>query len=388
MTAIGSHVFSSRIPNPWGRIRRNGFIASTFVLCDCVNGMNNTLLLISLVLLTFLSAISSPDPPEKPAAIAISAKPIDRFDFGDPSRARFGALEFRGGLALTSPSKLFGGISALRLQPDGAHFIALSDRGLWLRGRIVYDGNRPVAIADALMAPMLDPKGKPAYRWDTESIAADGGLLYVGIERRDFIMRFDYAGKGFLARAEPVAIPPDIKELPSNKGLEALVFVPRNFPLGGTLLAFSECGLNESGNLKAFLIGGSTPGSFSVQRTQGFDISDAALLPDGNILILERKFFLMEGVTIRIRRIRLTDIKAGSVVDGPIILETNGREEIDNMEALSVHRSASGETICTLMSDDNYSSIQRTLLLQFALINKETNPTGNSGRDKRMAEVL
>ena len=33
-----------------------------------------------------------------------------------------------------------------------------------------------------------------------------------------------------------------------------------------------------------------------------------------------------------------------------------------------MHRDASGETILTLMSDDNFSLLQRTLLLQFALV--------------------
>jgi hypothetical protein len=359
-----------RSSNPQRHFQRNRFIDSIFVLCDCVVGMKNSLLLISLVLFTFWGADASPGRPEKQAAIKISAKPIDRFDPGDPSRHRFGALEFRGGLVLTSRYKLFGGISALRMQPDGANFIALSDHGLWLRGRIVYAGNRPAAIEDAVMAPILDAKGKKADRWDTESIAEDGGFLYVGIEGRDSIMRFDYGKKGFLARAEPVPIPPDIENLPSNKGLEALVFVPRSHPLGGTLIAFSERGLNKSGNLKAFLIGGPAPGTFSVQRTQEYDISDASLLPDGDLLILERKFFLQEGVSIRLRRIRLNDIKPGSVVDGPIMLEAEGREEIDNMEALSVHRSASGAIILTMMSDDNYSIVQHTLLLQFELIDE------------------
>jgi hypothetical protein len=40
---------------------------------------------------------------------------------------------------------------------------------------------------------------------------------------------------------------------------------------------------------------------------------------------------------------------------------------IDNMEAIAAHRSAAGETILTLMSDDNFSALQRTLLMQFAL---------------------
>ena len=35
------------------------------------------------------------------------------------------------------------------------------------------------------------------------------------------------------------------------------------------------------------------------------------------------------------------------------------------MEGLSVHRNAGGEIVLTLVSDDNFSMIQRTLLLQF-----------------------
>jgi hypothetical protein len=37
------------------------------------------------------------------------------------------------------------------------------------------------------------------------------------------------------------------------------------------------------------------------------------------------------------------------------------------MEGLSIHRSATGETVLTLISDDNFSVLQRTLLLQFVL---------------------
>jgi hypothetical protein len=40
---------------------------------------------------------------------------------------------------------------------------------------------------------------------------------------------------------------------------------------------------------------------------------------------------------------------------------------IDNMEGVAAHRSASGETILTLISDDNYSPLQRTLLMQFTI---------------------
>ncbi len=95
--------------------------------------------------------------------------------------------------------------------PMARSFIALSDKGWWLRGRIIYDGTRPTGIADAEMAPMLAADGQPlaARGWfDTESIAEDGGTLYVGIERVHQIVRFDYGKDGLLARAQPIAVPP------------------------------------------------------------------------------------------------------------------------------------------------------------------------------------
>jgi hypothetical protein len=63
----------------------------------------------------------------------------------------------------------------------------------------------------------------------------------------------------------------------------------------------------------------------------------------------------------------LAGIKPGALVDGAVLIEADLGYEIDNMEGLSVHRNAGGETVLTLISDDNFSLIQRTLLLQFAL---------------------
>jgi hypothetical protein len=42
------------------------------------------------------------------------------------------------------------------------------------------------------------------------------------------------------------------------------------------------------------------------------------------------------------------------------------------MEAVAAHQAASGETILTLMSDDNFSALQRTLIMQFSM--PETTP--------------
>jgi hypothetical protein len=239
-------------------------------------------------------------------AIEVRAQPIASFDKHDPSRKQFGQLEFRGGLTLTSSYREFGGLSAIRLKPDGTHFISLSDHGRWFQGRLVYEGSRPVAIADAVMAPILGPDGQAlaAHGWhDTESIADDNGTLYVGIETVNQIVRFDYGKDGLLAHGHPIPVPPGVRTLPQNLGLEALVFVPRNQRMGGTLIAISERDLDKAGNLRAFLIGGPAPGTFAIKRIKQFDVSDAALLPSGDLLILERSLSWPEGLLVQIRHI-------------------------------------------------------------------------------------
>jgi hypothetical protein len=315
-------------------------------------------------------AVSAPRLPETSIRIEVKATPIQAFSLGDATHRRFGALEFRGGLELTSSYREFGGLSGLRVAPDGGGFLAISDKGRWFRGRIVYEAERPVGLADMEAAPALGRDGRPlaARGWyDTESIAQDGGTLYVGIERVNQIVRFDYGRGGLQARGEPIEVPPGIRHLPNNKGLEALVFAPAGGPLGGTLLALSERGLDAAGNLVAFLIGGATPGSFTVRRLDDFDISDATLLPPDHILVLERRFTWTTGVAMRIRKIALADIKPGAVVDGPALIEADMRYQIDNMEGLAVHRTPAGETVLTMISDDNFSPLQRTVLLQFTL---------------------
>jgi hypothetical protein len=305
-----------------------------------------------------------------PLAIEIRAEPITGFDIRDSSRRQFGLLEFRGGLVLRSSDKNFGGLSAIRVAADGAHFIALTDKGWWFRGRLLYAGTRPSGIADAEMAPILGADGKPlaARGWyDTEAIAEDGATLYVGIERVHQIVRFNYGKEGLLARGRAITLPPGLRSLPSNKGIEALVFVPKGLPLAGTLIAISERGLDKAGNISAFLIGGSTPGAFAIKRGSSYDITDAALLPGGDILLLERRFGWASRLAVRVRRIALGEIKPGALADGAVLFEADLGYEIDNMEGLSVHRAAGGEIVLTLVSDDNFSAVQRTLLLQFTL---------------------
>ena len=83
------------------------------------------------------------------------------------------------------------------------------------------------------------------------------------------------------------------------------------------------------------------------------------------MLLLERRFSPARGIALRIRRIPLADIKADGVLDGRSMIEADLAYQIDNMEGIAVHRNSAGETIVTLVSDDNFSIIQRNLLSSF-----------------------
>nr|WP_249734258.1 esterase-like activity of phytase family protein [Bradyrhizobium sp. sGM-13] len=305
-----------------------------------------------------------------PVSIDVNARPLQSFDTRDRSRVRFGELEFRSGLILTSRFRGFGGLSGLRLDSKGERFIAISDKGGWFTGRIVYKGREMTGLDDVEASPVLGHDGKPITSrgwYDTEALALDGSLVYVGLERVNQILRFDFS-KGFTrAHGELIQLPLGVRKLPYNKGIEALVVVPKGLPLAGTLIAISERGLDAQGNITAFLIG-RTLGLFSISRSDNFDISDAVLLPSGGLLLLERKFSWLGGVGIRIRRIALASIAPGAVIDGPVIFEADLGSEIDNLEGIDAHVTPEGETVLTLVSDDNFSMIQRNLLLQFALV--------------------
>jgi len=271
---------------------------------------------------------------------------------------------------LHSDYRAFGGFSALYVEPNGERFVSVSDHGTWLRGRIVYRDGKPDQIADAEMAPLLGADGKQlrARGWfDAESLTERDGTLYVGLERVEQIVRFNYRRDGLLARGEPIPVPPDFKSFTFNKSLECLAAVPKDMPLGGSLLVVTEHSLDVAGNFRSFVLGGNDPIRFSVKRIGNFDASDCALLPSGDLLLLERSFSLLGGLGMRIRRIPIAGIKAGAVLDGPVLIEADLGYEIDNMEGIGVHRNARGETIVTLISDDNFLPFQRTLLLQFAL---------------------
>jgi hypothetical protein len=301
--------------------------------------------------------------------VTVSARPITAFEPRSPEKTRFGKLSFRSGLVLSGNNSRFGGFSGLWRGSNGLDLVAVTDNGLWLKAKVASRDGRLAGLAQAELAPILGSSGRPLQRsryYDTESLCIVDGVAYLGVERTHDVLRFDWAAEGVMARARVVPVPREVKRLPNNRGLEAIGVVPAGQPLAGAIVAIAERSGSDDEPTLGVILGGRQPGLFKVARHDGFDITDLAFLPDGDLLLLERWYRPLRGVGMRIRRVPGASLKPGALLDGPYLIEADLGQEIDNMEGLCVHLEQ-GRTVLTVISDDNFSFLQRTVLLEFVL---------------------
>jgi hypothetical protein len=299
--------------------------------------------------------------------LTVTANPIAAFRIGSPE-TRFGQLDYLGGFSYRSGDRRLEGVSAIRLREGGQRFLAITDTGFWFRGAIRRDGDgRPVGIEAAEIAPILDRAGRPSLRKgdaDAEGLALDGDHALVSFERDARIERFDADQPG---RGTPVPLPIPKRELRSNGGLETIAVSPRTSPLKGAAVIVAEQSVDAKGNLLAAILGLGDKGLFTVRKDAVWSATDGAFLPGGDFLLLERRYEGFGRIGMRIRRIAAEAIRPGALVDGPVIMEADLGNEIDNMEGLDAWTNAAGETILSLVSDDNGSFFQRNLYLEFRL---------------------
>ncbi|MDD7909340.1 esterase-like activity of phytase family protein [Pseudovibrio exalbescens] len=309
-------------------------------------------------------------------SIPIRYKPLTRFRISDGELRRFGPLLFLGGLQLWAQERHFGGISGAVPAPDGSAFTTITDAGYWVRFNLRQDvDGRPLSVFDGAIAPMVDDKGRPlpgSRRADTEALTLDTSVtpaqLIASYEGRGGLFSYPAPIEEVPPRASSLPVPAPVHQLGGNKGLEAIAAGPANSTFSGKLIAIAERGRSLADNRPGFIISANGQAKdFEIVRHGNFDVTDAAFLPSGDLLILERLFNLREGLQMRLRHISASQLKPGARISGTILYTADFGYQIDNMEVLTVHQRADGATILTLMSDDNRNLLQRTLLLRFRL---------------------
>lgn len=315
-------------------------------------------MLLLLAALPLLATFAPPslqhrEPP--PAATLVRFAPVPLSEEA-PGTRRLGRLTWLGGWALTGNDARVGGISALHV--EGGEALALSDAG-W-RIRFPLPGRRnPVKAEVAMIDVGPGPPGDKVNR-DVESLAVHGGEVWLGYEQFNEVWRY---GRDRFERRSSAA-PRAMRDWSDNAGPEAMVRLA-----DGRFLVFAE---GNGGDSEAILFAGdpAVPGTPSLRLRyrppRGYRITDAALLPDGRLILLNRRVALFEGFTARLTVAALPELVDRALIAGREVAAFDGATTRDNFEALSVGREG-GRTILWIASDDNYSPFQRTLLMKFAL---------------------
>jgi len=305
--------------------------------------------------------------------ISVTAEPVSMHTPAKEGASRkLGKLEFRGGLELSSDEAAFGGLSGLEISEDGTRILAVSDRGHWLALELALDETGlPRNVVSAHLAPILDPEGEPfegAFS-DAEAMLLEESAVVVGFEGSHRLHRYPaeralrapeglFASKGAFLRL-PVAL----RRQPRNGGIEAMVRLEDD-----RLLLFSERGVAEEGGLMAWIWPGRGEAqALSFLPPEGFAPTDAARLPDGDILLLTRRYSPLTGVAASVLRLDGAAITPERRVSGEVLATMVPPVTVDNMEGLAVRRGLDGQIWLYLLSDNNFRQLQRTLLLIYAL---------------------
>jgi hypothetical protein len=314
--------------------------------------------------------------PRMDAVLSIDVTPVP-LDPADPDRTSIGPLQYLGGLWLRADDPRFGGLSDLRVSPDGERLVAVSDCGNGLTARLSYDGSgRLVGLADARLVALTTPRGGPlaADELDAESlVAVPGGDLEVGFEGRGRVQAY---GPGFAGPARPLQAPGALAACGRNGGLELMADAG-----GGKRLLVCETRRGASSSVPAW-IGASEswqerdyPLTFEGGWAgEPFRPTGAARLPNGDLLIVERRF---PPLAARIVRLERDALEGRGALEPRELARLEPPLTLDNFEGVEVRQDGRGRTLVYVMSDDNNCAktpgtprvgVQRTLLLLFVLV--------------------
>ena len=324
--------------------------------------------LVCVALVAALLGVAFAQPRAKPKReITLTAQSVP-LSTADPKLDQAGALRFMGGLWLTSPDNGFGGFSGLSVSDSatGLQILAVSDQGDKLTARLILEDGRLRGLDNATIEPLIDLDGKPIAGkalGDAESITRlpDGRVL-VGFERNHRIWAY---GPGLTGTARVFETPQALKKAPSNGGLESIA----NWP-DGRVLAVTEQMKTEDGNNAAFLFQGGAWTTLEWKPSApAFEPSDAAVLPGGDLLVLERYWSALAPASLSSRIMRVTgrSVKPLALLQGEMLAELKAPLVTENFEGLATFTNASGKTQLLVISDDNFSGAQRTLLLSFEM---------------------
>ena len=262
-----------------------------------------------------------------------------------------------GAFAIRSEHPMVGGLSAVEITDDGAGLVALSDRGALIRGQISRDAaGRVVALALAepeLLNARNGYRGGRAAR-DSEGLAiADDGRMFLSFEGDHRVVLHHANGDTILPAAPGFAV------LQPNASLEALAVDAQ-----GTLYTLPERSGDWDTDFPLFrYANGVWDESWTIPREGRFLPVGADFDDQDRFYLLERDFSILFGFAGRIRRFEVT---SDGMAGGETIWQSP-HGGFSNLEGLSVWRDGQDRLVASMVSDDNFSPILPTELVEVIL---------------------
>ncbi len=247
----------------------------------------------------------------------------------------------------------FGGFSAIEVSDDGASFVALSDRAVFITGNFARTDGQITGITAGRIVTMTGPGGRALTRAesDSEGIAiAPDGTIYVSFEWMHGIRSFAVID----APGSDLMTTPAFDGMQANASLEALAIDSH-----GALYTIPERSGAATLPFPVYrLADGLWDQPFDIPRRGAFLVVGADIGPDGRLYVLERDFL---GIGFR-SRVRRFDMTGGNE---ELVLQTRVRAH-DNLEGISIWQDDQGLRM-TLISDDNFRAFQRTEIVEYRL---------------------
>ncbi len=298
----------------------------------------------------------------EPVDVLIRSVPLDP---EDPEMASLGPLRWCGSLELTFDNPEYGELSDIALTADGTRLYFVADNGRWYtaKPRFTTQG-RLVGLADVEVGWLKDPDGRPLtaeLESDAEALTrlADGSML-VAFEGKHRILHYPPGERPLAGVPVVLPRPPELDKLPKNQGIEAMTGLA-----DGRFLALVES--EEQGKLRGFLWKQNHWSTIELSASGAYRPTSVSVLPGGDLLITERRYAPATGVSVRIKRVAHADIRPGARLEGVEIATFLTPLLYDNIEGLAVQATTQGWVRILLVSDDNRSPDQKTLLLCFLL---------------------
>ncbi|MBM3568372.1 MAG: esterase-like activity of phytase family protein [Alphaproteobacteria bacterium] len=284
----------------------------------------------------------------------------------DPAQTRIGRLDYCGGFELRAEDEDFGGLSGLAWDAAENRLIGVTDRGGWWIARPSHDGQgRMIGLGGSLFSPMLGRDGRPlAGRMaDAEAVsrALDGSYV-VAFERVHRLWRYGPGLNFQVMRPTPIPHPPGIEAAPANGGIEAFAVLA-----DGRMLAAAEELRDAAGDHQGWVFEGGAWHPLGLVPVGQFRPTDLAALPNGDAVLLERRFTTVGGFGARLSRLRGGAMRPGARLAGEELARIERPLQLGNFEALAARPMPDGGVTLYLGTDDNFTALLRTLLLCFRL---------------------